>query len=642
MKKNFVFFTTLYSLLFNSSFIFAQSDSLLSVISDLSENETDLAELLLDLQQNPVNINDAAKDELLAIPLLTEEITDSIIAIRERRGPYHSKRQIRSITGPEIYDLIKNYISTSQKKKYVFHLTHRDIYNIETIAEIRSGVYAGNVLNDYTRLKYLVAPHVIVGLVTQKDAGEKNYIDHFNFSLQYKTTVWNIILGNFYLQMAEGLSQDNPYGSQKSIYPAAAFRETVQFARSNLTSAESSGKFGLFIQNNIASWLTLFSFYSNANRDARLTDNIISGFKFDGLHRSQNEIEAHNRFREAHWGAGIRYIFLKSISLTTFFSQYRLSKKIDASASVVGENQKRRQYFNFSGSDLKQAVVALSWQFNHFKSSAELSASDKGQPGLAQSFYFSKDKIHLGFRYWYLNKNFQSVDGRVFDDSNPFPQGIKGFFSTIRIKLDEHNTFAAYKIQQQGLWRSYFNPMPIQKDEWLSQWEWKSKKTQFISRWRSKISEDFLNTDQQVVRVKNKQNYIRLQMSYSPHKYLSGRTRWEHNYMKGSYEKGTLILQELTYNFNSRITFTSRFTFFKTTSFVSRLYEFERDVPGAFSNVALFGSGNKFYALIKWKMTENFSFWLKWRYLSKDKFLTTGQNNKILSRDIRLQIQTAY
>ena len=642
MKKILFILTPISFVLFTGSSALAQTDSLLSLLNDLSENETYLVDLLLDLQENPVNLNEADRDELLILPLLTPEITDSIISTRTRLGHFKNKRQIRSITGPELYNLIKNYVTASQKKSYKLHLTHRNVYKIEKIQEIESGKFKGDALNDYTRLKYYYNSNLIVGFVTQKDVGEKNYLDHLNFSVHYNDRYWDILLGNFYLQMGEGLSHSNPFGNQKSAYISAVFRESSKIARANLSSTESSGKFGTFIQNNLTPAINLFSFYSNAPRDAQITNDVITGFRYDGYHRTDSELDAHNRFNEINWGAGIVYNINHSLKISTLVNKYQFSEVIENTASIVGDFQKRRQYFNFSGSELSQLGVTYSWSLENFLFSGEISSSDQGKPGWAQSVYYSKDKLSLGFKYWYLNNNFISVDGRVFDSSNPFPQGVEGFFAGATFKLNDNNSFSAFKLIEQQLWRSYFNRLPIAKNEWFAQWDYDLKRILFTTRFRSRSSEDFQTIDLKEERFEKNQNSIRLQLSYNPESKISTRTRWEHTYFENNSEKGTLFFQELNYMLNAKLSLNTRFTLFSTTSYDSRIYEYERDLPGTFSNVALSGNGNKLYFLIKWQLLQNFFLWFKWRYVAQDGLMSDGFSYKTLNRDLRLQLRTLF
>ncbi len=198
-------------------------------------------------------------------------------------------------------------------------------------------------------------------------------------------------------------------------------------------------------------------------------------------------------------------------------------------------------------------------------------------------------------------------------------------------------SFGAFKQYEQKLWRSYFEPMPVEKNEWLGQLDWKSGKVSTTIRYRNKESESFEEIQNVDKRVFKNQKFVRLEIKYNPAKNVRLKTRWEHTFFENSDEKGTLFFQDFEYYFSESIHFSSRFTFYKTTSFNSRIYEYERDMPGSFSNVALFENGSKSYMLIKWNMFDNFYMWLKGRYVVKYNPLENGDINRDLNRDIRMQ-----
>jgi Helix-hairpin-helix motif len=621
--------------------LLAQSDNLLNLINDLSEDETYLNDLLLDLQESPININRATRDDLITIPLITYTMADSIIALRQLKGRFRSKRALRPIITPAIYDLIKSFITVSEKEKYKLKITQRSSYKLEPVPEIESGRYQGNALNNYSRLKYQYSPFLSFGFIAQKDPGELNYVDHANFSAQFKRREWNIIAGDFYVQFGQGLSQSNPYGTQKSIYLSAVFREPSQIARPNLTSSEATGKFGVFVENNFFKQLGIFAFYSKANRDIRTEDGVITGFNYTGFHRSVSEINSKNKIIENNWGTGFYYRPINSLKIGGLINQYHFNKPIENNFTVLGD-KKRRQYFAFEGDKLEQAALSYNWTVNYFKFSGEYSQAKEGGPGWMQSAYFFKDKFKLGATFWRMAKDFLSVDGRSFDDSDAFPQGTSGYFAGIQFSLIPSLSFGGFKMYEQNLWRSYFDPMPTDKNEWLGQLNWKTQTIFTTLRYRNRESESFKKNGNEISRVTQNQKYIRLEIKYKPAKNVILRTRWEQTNLAGLDEKGTLFFQDFEYRFLEKITLNTRFTFFNTTSFDSRIYEYERGLPGTFSNLALFGNGHKSYLLIKWHLLNNFTVWLKGRYITKDTILKTGETKKELNRDLRMQFALLF
>lgn len=638
MKKNFLVFHSLFFFFSINLPAFGQTDSLLNLISDMSENETFYTDLLLELEEQPIQINYAGKEDFMQLPLISSAMADSIIAHREKYGFYTYIRQLRKIIDPHVYELLKPYLTTNDKGYNEMQVTHRDIFKIEKDPNIESGKYEGSALNSYTRIKYQYNPFINFGFISQKDPGEENFTDHISFYAHYKRDGWNVVAGNYYLQFALGLTHSNPYGNQKSTYLSAVFREPSSTVRPNISSSESSGKFGLFVEKKFSETITTFGFYSNSRRDAQLTENTLSGINYDGYHRSASEIAKRKYFAEENWGSGVKYNPLHWLHISAIINQYRFSEAIQNSADVVGENNLRRRYFNFSGDNLAQAAIGYVLNTGHLKLSGEYSSSDLGKAGWTQSAYFSKNRFKFGVQYWELDKNFQSIDGRSFDDSSPFPQGVKGFFGGIQFELTKNSTLSAYKKTEQRTWRAYFDPMPTAKSEWLTQWDWHLKKVSFTSRFRHRVNEEFLNGEQGSQRSEREQNNIRFQIDYKPVKTVTTRARWEHSIIENPNEKGSLFFQELNYLFSHTLSLSMRYTFFNTASWDSRIYEYERDLPGTFSNLALVDNGNKIYLLIKWRLYESISIWFKWRYIVQNDIFENGRYFKDINRDIRFQV----
>ena len=75
-----------------------------------------------------------------------------------------------------------------------------------------------------------------------------------------------------------------------------------------------------------------------------------------------------------------------------------------------------------------------------------------------------------------------------------------------------------------------------------------------------------------------------------------------------------------------------RIIFFKTDSFNSAIYEFENDLPGVMSNLAMYGEGFRWYFLVKVKVLNrlNLSFKYSETTKPKEKTLSSG-NSEILS-----------
>ena len=75
---------------------------------------------------------------------------------------------------------------------------------------------------------------------------------------------------------------------------------------------------------------------------------------------------------------------------------------------------------------------------------------------------------------------------------------------------------------------------------------------------------------------------------------------------------GILLYQDIQYQIIPRATLSYRIVFFDTDGYESRLYEFERDVPGIMTNQLLYGKGTRWYLFAQWKINSFIKLSLKY------------------------------
>jgi hypothetical protein len=112
-------------------------------------------------------------------------------------------------------------------------------------------------------------------------------------------------------------------------------------------------------------------------------------------------------------------------------------------------------------------------------------------------------------------------------------------------------------------------------------------------------------------------------------------TGLEHSFVQ---ERGMLFFQDMTAGLGRDFTVSFRAVAFHTDSYNSRVYEYEADLPGAFSSPALFESGFRCYILVncRWLRTSTVS--LKYSQTSKEK---SSQGSAGLDNQLSVQLDLA-
>ena len=629
----------------STNFLFAQIDSLNQLWAEFSEDETNLVELIEELSKDPVNINSDDRNEILRIPLIAEWQADSIMSFKKQHGNYRSKRQIRNIIGPDIYELVKEFITIHSVENYQGQIIHKSYYSFDPPPEISSGAYGGNVFYDLNKI-YYSRSNIRTGIVTHKDPGEKNYLDFYTGYLSIKSGRFQLILGSYYFQFGEGLTFSNGFGQQKSSMVSLPFRSVRSCGFSSLSSAEETGLFGLYSKAELGP-ANVHLFYSNRNKDAQMTRDYqyITGLDIDGYHRTDAELYKKDQVKEVLYGAAVDYTLLSRLKIGGSISRLSFKPGLNFEPSIVGENEFRRQYFKFNGNTLNQVSFFYDLNWEPLNLRAEVSASDKGSPGIIQSVFFNREAFNFGIKYWYLSNNFQSPFGRIFDNSSASPQGEEGFYLSFDYKPFENVSTRAFKIFKKDLWRTYFSELPLDQDETLLEIESAFQKTNLIARLRIRDREEFADPDEitNPFRYQTRQYITRLQLDFEPDKSIRFRARWEYTELDQSTENGTSLFEDINYHFNKSFSISGRFVAYHTDSYNSRLYEYESDLPGSFANYAVYGEGYLWYGLIKWSLNKRFSIYLKYRYnLQKNSNLIQERilyPENELNRGLRFQIK---
>jgi hypothetical protein len=184
----------------------------------------------------------------------------------------------------------------------------------------------------------------------------------------------------------------------------------------------------------------------------------------------------------------------------------------------------------------------------------------------------------------------------------------------------------------------------------LSQIEWRIDKSTLITvRYRRKKNEDkFVTIDNygfsKSVTGEIRKQQLRFNIDHSVSKNLRVKGRYEYRLLKNDYlkkESGTLFMCDVVYSVSSFFFINNRAIYYKTDSFDSGIYEFERDLEGVMTQPVLYGKGLRWYILIKYKPLEAVELSAKYSNNTRDdlKKIGTGPDQLPDNIDERVGIQ---
>jgi len=111
-------------------------------------------------------------------------------------------------------------------------------------------------------------------------------------------------------------------------------------------------------------------------------------------------------------------------------------------------------------------------------------------------------------------------------------------------------------------------------------------------------------------------------------------------------EKGVLMSETMKWNVMNRLTMQTRLAVFETDSYDSAIYEFEEESPGAYSNPALYGSGVRWYFILRYQIFSKMYIAAKYAQTVKEGVRSIGTGNDEISGDtqsvVSIQVEVRF
>ncbi|MFZ6033779.1 MAG: ComEA family DNA-binding protein [Melioribacter sp.] len=598
--------------------------------------ESEIADEIEELLDNPIDINNASQEELLRIPLLDNRRAVAIIRYRKSHGGFDNKNELFLV--PELNDKIARWISyfitiaPATESVNIFSYSKITLRSrIQSDLQLRRAYtenkFAGNRLKSYNRILYY-GNYFSAGILTDKDPGEKSYTDFISGFIQINTKTFlnKIILGNYIIEAGGGLILWSPYNYRKGsevIIPISNFRNRSK-------PYKSSGEYGYLsgAAASLSSGIIEFTpFLSLKKIDASLdsTGNINS-FRYDGYHRSSTELAVNSNTKEFTYGALIKINPLENLTvgLTTVAYQY------DRDIASLALRKIQNHSINFV---YVNSLINVNGETAMFKN--HLSS-------ITSIVFTPVEDMKIGFSYRNYSPGFYSVTGNSFGE-NMNSKNEKGFYCSV-----EANTrFGLFSVYYDIY---YFpnvkNNFPSKGKDFLMTYKYKLNKTNGLYLlYKNESSEKLSDKETYPFLEPQSRRRYRIELTNFFRDRIRFKTRFEYVrfFSASKKENGFLIYQDARYKPFENLTVYARIVFFDTDSYDSRLYVYENDLEGLLTNGLMYGEGIKWYLLIKYIIKE-FSISLKYSELYKpfeDK-LGSGYSEIGGNTDNRISFQIDY
>lgn len=655
------------------------------------EAQTQLAEVLADLLENPLDINSATAQELGQIPAFGILLGQRIVDFRNFFGKFNAIPELRAVEGitTEVYEQARPYLGIGArfattnrrparfpippslnefKQGLGYEIIQRSGRRLQTGSGYTTdGDYLGSPYRHYTRIRMTSGRRFSLNLTADKDAGEAFKWDSNtqNFGYDYLSAhlaiknygrFESLILGDYVAEFGQGLVLWRGIGFGKGSSATAGLIRSGRGLVAYGSSDENQFLRGLATSVLITPQLGFHAFVSKRSLDAGTElvaveegedlDENVTTLRLDGYHRTTNELAKKDAVKENLVGAALQYR-LKSglVGISGYQSTFALPFLTPQDAY---------QFYDFTGNkdQAQSAFLNLNLRDNNHlfgEIGRDHDGTIAGIGGLLHKFSAQNEILFLYRNY---PKDFTPLHGNAFGERNGETQNESGFYTGIKLKPTHRVTLNAYFDQFQFPWLRYQTYRPTQGTEWFARVDFRPKSwiwTYLQVKHESKEEATKVGIGNQILPAIAFQNRssARLHLSYNFSRKLNLAGRVEmvrYQFGDAPQALGYILLQDLRFIPSEKVQLDFRYAFFDTDSYDARVYAYEKDVLYYMSNPAFSGQGQRIYALLRLRpFGEKMQIWLKYALTRYENETSVGSGLDEVSgnvqSDIRMQVQ---
>ena len=607
-------------------------------------------EALFQYYTQPLNLNTATVEELQALLLLTDLQIQSLLRHIRRNGPLLSLYELQSVPGWEL-ETIRRLLPFVQVKEALFLKKDKPfplrlwqdgqkllLLRYERVAGQKAGyvaatdsippAYLGSPDRLYSRFRLYRAQDYSLGFTMEKDAGEQLVWrpsqqqygpDFISFhALLYNTGPFiKVAVGDFQLQFGQSLVLGSGFSLGKGAETITSVRRSNIGIRPYTSLLETGYLRGAAFTYPLVAGLEFTAFYSNAARDAslQLADSageasIFNTLQLSGFHRTLRELEGRRSIREQSAGGVLHYKNRKGtlqLGATALYTRFNRNRK---------PLPRLYNLYAFSGRQNMVGSLFGEYLWQNFSFFGEAARSQSGGHALFGGFMASlTPQIDLSFLYRNYSPNFHSFYGTAFAEGG-LAVNEKGVYWGLQYKPLQSLRFSAYMDVFQFPWLRYRVYSPNTSGyEWLLRASYQPRRDlQLYAQVReeAKAINSQQKTPSRQLAEGIKRNYLlNLQFQAFPWLSLRSRVQWSSYQLEGQQTRGFVLLQDISWERKS-VELSGRLALFETDDYANRQYVYEKDVLWAFSIPAYYGKGLRQYLILRYKINEPLTLWLRW------------------------------
>lgn len=612
-------------------------DEFVEQASDIDEVETTAWEAnyeqLAALATQKIDINNVTREDLAALPFLSEAQINDICDFVQRYAPIRSIGElamIESIDAPT-RRLLQSFVVIGEEKRQRTSLNDALKYSkslLTLTADIpcyeRQGDkagYAGYPYRHSLRYSFYAGQHIRAGFVAAQDAGEPFFANCNRWGYDYVSPyvmvkkwgrIKSLVVGQYRLRMAQGLIMGNNFAFGRLMTLSHLGRTDTQLApHSSRMEADALQGIGATVACAPYIDITLFASHRSIDTtldgDSTSDDAAIRNILKTGYHRTASEIERRHNASETMGGGNIS--FRKDhfhLSANAVYYQFSRPLRPDTAALFRRYQASGKRFWNASlGYAYQGGVVSFSGE-TAISPSSHLSPSSLLPPTSTINMLTLKPRQDLSFlilqrfySYRYVALHAQSF-GFVSNVQNE-----SGIYLGANWQATRRLSFMAYADAAHFPWARYLADRSSNAFDALLQADYSSPRLRLTARYRIRTHEKNNEDHSALDRLTEQRARLQMTVNAAPFKWKS-QVDFALADNRESTSFGFLAAQSAAYR-QGRLSLNAAVVYFHTHDYDSRLYLQEPHMRYAFTSTMLYGHGIRYALFADYALSDRLS-----------------------------------
>ena len=594
---------------------------------DYSEDtHEELYENLLELQRNGINVNSATREELLALPFLSEQQVMDILEYIHFHGALKSINELMSIESIDYStrQLLQEFLYAGDKPEKGFPSLknimamgknelslYTKIPTYERVGDASNGDYIGYPYKFWARYSFSYAKNVRIGIVASQDPGEpffsqsnKYGFDQYSGFIQLNGLgpIESLIVGRYSVSAGMGLVMNNSFSLGKTAM-LQDFGRQRNALRPHTSASENGYMQGAAATIRLSDAIRLTPFLSYRKTDATLNiDGSISSLIYTGYHRTISELNKKNNTSLTAGGMNVRWNLEDfSLGATVVFTHINRPLSPNKSATYKKIYPEGSNFFN--------ASLNYSWLHYPFSVNGETAINANGAIATMNTlgWHLSQYVEVMGI-YRFYSFNYYSLYANAFCEGGK-TQNESGLYLGVRWQPKYGIDIQAYTDLAYFAWpRSGVSQSSYAIDNVVSA-SYKTGNWLLSGKYRLHLRQKDSNMG--YVLSWQTEHRLRISAEWTGGGWTS-RSQLDFTSVSSTSEssslsQGFMITENIGYDIGKWLIFAGG-KYFNTDGYDSRLYSYERAMPHTFSFPAYYGHGIRYSLVATWSPSPTLQF----------------------------------